>query len=130
MFLDRLWPERHSSYLENKVTLFRQGAPLLYAYDACTFVHRLQGLHGIPSLGATDALIIRPCKAIHTWGLTHSIDVAFMNERGVILKLRTLQPRAQLCCWNAALAVEMDTGTAKRIGMEIGQRFVPSEGTW
>lgn len=130
MFSNRLWPESHASYLANKVTLCRQRAPLLYAYDACTFVNRLQGLHGIPPLGATDALIIRPCKAIHTWGLTRAIDVAFMDKEGVVLKLQTVQPRRNLCCWNAAVAVEMDSGTAMRIGMEVGQRFIPSEGTW
>lgn len=129
MFLDRLWSVKNTTYLENKVTLSRQGAPLLYAHDACTFASRLRGVHGIPPLRATDALIIRPCKAIHTFGLIRAIDVAFLDEKGVVLKLRTVQPGKFMFCWNAVVAVEMNHGTAMRIGMEVGQCFVSSKGS-
>ncbi len=117
-------------YLENKVTLRRLGAPLLYAYDANTFIRRLRGLHGVPPLGPTDALIIRPCKAIHTFSIDKPIDVIFMNRKGVILKLKTLQPNRVMLCLKSTVVVEMAEGTAERIGLGTGQQFVPDGSRW
>ncbi|MGQ7848677.1 DUF192 domain-containing protein [Granulosicoccus sp. 3-233] len=130
MLPERAMENRIDTYLENKVTLRRLSAPLLYAYDACTFLRRLRGLHGVPPLGPTDALIIRPCKAIHTFGLSERIDVIFMNRYGVILKLATVSPRRAMWCWKASVVVEMAHGTASRIGLGVGQTFVPSRGRW
>ena len=70
MIYQRASETRVNNYLQDKVTLRRLSAPLLYAYDACTFFRRLRGLHGVPPLGPTDALIIRPCMAIHTFGFS------------------------------------------------------------
>lgn len=126
----RLIESRIDAYLQDKVTLRRLKAPLLYAYDACTFFRRLRGLHGVPPLGPTDALIIRPCRAIHTIGLNEPIDVIFMNRYGVILKLATVSPRRAMLCWRASVVVEMAHGTASRLGLGVGQQFVPSQGRW
>jgi len=130
MIIDKAMAHRANTYLENKVTLRRLTAPLLYAYDACTFLRRLRGLHGVPPLGPTDALIIRPCMAIHTFGLKERIDVVFMNRYGVILKLKTIEPRRVSLCWKASVVVEVADGTASRIGLGVGQTFVPSHGRW
>ncbi len=117
-------------YLNNKVTLRRQGAPLLYAYDAHTYIRRLRGIHGVPILGVTDALIIRPCSAIHTFGVAHKIDVAFMNREGIILKLKTVKPGRVLMCWKATVVLEMASGTAARLNLAPGQELVPRKGRW
>lgn len=113
-----------------KIVLRRRSVPLLYAYDARTFLSRLRGLQGIPPLGPRDALIIRPCRAIHTFGLKERIDVVFMNRYGVILKLATVAPRRTMMCWRASAVVEMACGTATRIGLCVGQQFVPQCGGW
>lgn len=130
MIYQRASEARVNNYLQDKVTLRRLSAPLLYAYDACTFFRRLRGLHGVPPLGPTDALIIRPCMAIHTFGLKEPIDVIFMNRYGVILKMATVAPRRAALCWKASVVVEMAYGTASRIGLGVGQKFVPSQGRW
>jgi len=130
MISDRADITTNDTFLAKKITLRRLGAPLLYAYDASSFMQRLKGLQGVPPLGPTDALIIRPCKAIHTFGLSKPIDVIFMNRKGVILKLKTVKPRSALFCWRARLAVEMAHGTASRLGLKEGQQFRPSEGKW
>ena len=130
MISDRAEIATRGSFLEKKVTLRRLGAPLLYAYDASSFQQRLRGLHGVPPLGPTDALIIRPCKAIHTYGLNSPIDVIFLNKKGIILKLSTVGARSFMFCWRARLAVEMAHGTANRLGLRVGQQFKPSEGQW
>ena len=128
--IGRLLIELDNQFLEKKVTLRRLSAPLLYAYDACTFFRRLRGLHGVPPLGPTDALIIRPCKAIHTFGLRKPIDVIFMDSNGIILMLSTVKPRRAMVCLNGDVAVEMAAGTAKRINLGVGQKFIPSQGHW
>ncbi len=128
--IGRVLAERDNEFLEKKVTLRRLSAPLLYAYDACTFFRRLRGLHAVPPLGPTDALIIRPCKAIHTFGLDKPIDVIFMDGNGIILMLATVNPKRAMLCLKGAVAVEMAAGTASRINLGIGQKFVPDEGHW
>lgn len=122
--------DRDSAFLANKVTLRRLGAPLLYAYDAHSFIRRLRGIHAVPKLGATDALIIRPCRAIHTFGVKQTIDVVFMDRSGIILKLQTVKPNEVMTCWNAVVCLEMAQGTAERIRLGVGQQLVPSQGRW
>lgn len=117
-------------FLERRVTLSRLKAPLLFAYDAYSFRRRLKGLHGVPALGPTDALILRPCSAIHTFGLTQNIDVVFLNRYGEIRKVLTVAPRRIRWCWNASVVIEMAEGTARRINLQPGQVFEPSEGHW
>ncbi len=128
--IGRVLADGDNEFLENKVTLRRLSAPLLYAYDACTFLRRLRGLHGVPPLGPTDALIIRPCKAIHTFGLDKPIDVIFMDRNGMILKLSTINPKRTMLCLKGTVAVEMAAGTADRINLAVGQTFIPSQGDW
>ena len=128
--IGRVLADWHNQFLENKVILQRVGAQPLYAYDACTFFRRLRGLHGVPALGPTDALLIRPCKAIHTFGLANPIDVVFMDNNGIILKLSTVNPKRAMLCLKGAAVVEMAAGTAERIELEVGQKFIPSQDHW
>ena len=81
-------------------------------------------------MGPTDALIIRPCKAIHTFGLAKPIDVVFMDSNGIILKLSTVNPKRAMMCLKGAIVVEMAAGTAERIKLAVGQKFIPSQGHW
>jgi len=121
---------RINAYLNDKVTLCRLGAPLLFAYDANTFLRRLRGLHGLPPLGPTDALIIRPCTSIHTFGLKQPIDIIFLNRDGIILKKASVVPQRATVCWGATIVVEMAHGTADRLGLAVGQQFLPVQGQW
>ena len=110
------------------VTLSRLGAPLLRAHDACTFLTRLRGLHGVPPLGPTDALLLRPCRAVQTFGMRTPIDVAFVDADGVVLKVVTLAPGRIAGCVRAKAAVEMRAGTASRMQLAPGQTLVRSTG--
>ena len=119
---------RVSSYLTDKVTLQRHGAPLLYAYDASSFYHRLRGIHGVPPLGPTDAIMLRPCNAIHTVGCKEKLDVVFLDGSGTILKISTVSPNRFSFAHRAVAVVEMASGTAARISLGVGQEFGPSVG--
>jgi len=115
---------------KTRTVLTRHGAPLLYAYDAHSFVNRLRGVRAIPPFGPTDALVLRPCSAVHTLRLSTPIDVVFLDFRGVILKMKTVAPNRASFCWKSMLVVEMAAGTSKRIGLRVGQVLLPGSGEW
>lgn len=99
----------------------RFGAPLLCAQRAVTFMARLRGLHALPPLGPNDALLISPCRAVHTWLLGMPIDVAFLDSEGRIVQLDHLMPNRQAWCPQAYEALEMACGTANRLSLSTGQ---------
>jgi len=117
-------------FSSQRVTLYRASAPLLYAYDAYSFGRRLLGMHGLPPLGVTDALIIRPCKAIHTFRLKQVLEVVFVDRQGVIVKIVSVAPGKTAFCLRAALAVEVAEGTVERLSLKVGQVFTPDSGRW
>ena len=96
------------------------GAVTLKAFQASTFFSRLRGLHAVWPLAADEALVINPCNAIHTMTMSESIDVIFLNENGRVLKAKTV-PRFRFSyCAGAASVVEMEAGSLKRLGIQVG----------
>lgn len=66
--------------------------PLILAGKAS---HRLRGLLGTKA--NKSALLLMPCKDIHTLGMTHDIDVAFIAETGFVLAVyRDVKPARRL----------------------------------
>jgi len=118
------------SFSGKRTVLTRHGAPLLYAYDACSFINRLRGVKAIPPFGPTDALVLRPCSAVHTLRLKNTIDIVFLDYRGVILKIATVAPNRASFCWKSTMVVEMAAGTSERIGLLVGQVLLPGSGDW
>ena len=112
------------------ITVSRLGAPLLRARDARTFASRLRGLHATPPLGPTDALIIRPCRAIQTYRMPYAIDVAFLDRRGTVLRVENVPPGRMRVCVGARVALEMASGTAARLSLAPGHVLSPSNGSW
>ncbi len=115
---------------ENRRVLTRNGAPLLFAYEANTFWQRFRGVKAHPALGKTDALVINPCSSIHTFGLKDALDVLFVGVRGEILKVKTVKPWSASFCVDAALVIEMSAGTIERLDFQVGQRIVPENALW
>lgn len=50
---------------------------------ACSKISRLRGLLGRDSY--PHALLLYPCKDIHTFGMRFAIDVAFLSSDGIVL---------------------------------------------
>lgn len=72
---------------------------------ACTVRSRLRGLLGRDSFNA--ALLIVPCRDIHTYGMRKAIDVAFVSKEGLALKVvRGLTPRKRVRCKGSAAVIE------------------------
>ena len=105
------------------VTVCRGAEALLDARVASDFVSRLRGLHALPRLGATDALLLRPCRAVHAWRMRYAIDALFLAADGTILGIRTLEPGASARERGARMVLETAGGTAARLGLAPGQRL-------
>lgn len=52
-------------------------------------------------------LALCPCRSVHTFGMRHPIDVAFLDEEGRVVKVvRSMQPWRREGCFKAVLVLE------------------------
>uniref|UniRef100_UPI003340FAA6 DUF192 domain-containing protein n=1 Tax=Castellaniella defragrans TaxID=75697 RepID=UPI003340FAA6 len=80
---------------------------------ADSFLGRLRGLHGLPTVppGMVRALILRPCRAVHTLGLRGPIDVVFLGADNRILRhVSALPPNRWAIERRARAVVELPAG--------------------
>jgi uncharacterized membrane protein (UPF0127 family) len=76
---------------------------------ATSFLQRLRGLIGrCPEwLGDGGVLVIAPCSDIHTFGMSHDLDVAFLDASGKVLESYvTVGPHRRIRCAGAVAALE------------------------
>ncbi|MBQ3106973.1 MAG: DUF192 domain-containing protein [Eggerthellaceae bacterium] len=72
---------------------------------ACSRLLRLKGLIGRRPDGTL--LVLCPCNDVHTWGMRHPLDMAFVAKDGrVVLSLRNVGPRQRKHAREAVLVVE------------------------
>jgi uncharacterized membrane protein (UPF0127 family) len=91
---------------------------------ATTFATRLVGLLGQPPLQQDEALLIAPCRAVHTFGMRYCIDVVFLDERNRVIKIvAAMPPRRIAWCWRARMVVELAAGETGHAGLQPGQRM-------
>ena len=80
---------------------------------------RRRGLLGRDEL--EGALVIEPCRWIHTIGMRFPLDVAFLDVEGVVLKTTTMkQHRLGLPVPSAHLVIEAEHGAFERWGLHVG----------
>jgi uncharacterized membrane protein (UPF0127 family) len=86
---------------------------------------RLRGLLGRDGLPEGAALVIEPCTSIHTFFMRFSIDAAFVNKAGrVVRAIAEIKPwRATRIYPSAALVVELPAGTLARTGTLEGDEL-------
>ena len=83
---------------------------------------RRRGLLGRAGIGASSALILRPCFSVHTAFMQFAIDVVFVNRQGVVVKVaRHLAPWRVAGAWGAHAAIELGAGAAADV--EAGDRL-------
>lgn len=85
---------------------------------------RIRGLLGRSHLDVGQALVIEPCKQVHTFGMGFPIDVVFVDRDWKVVSLaRELQPwRITRVVWRARRAVELPAGAASEV--RVGDRLV------
>jgi uncharacterized membrane protein (UPF0127 family) len=73
---------------------------------------RLIGLMGRPQLHPDAGIWLSSCRAIHTLGMRMSIDVAFIDVTGRVVRVyRNLPPGRVVCCLAATSVVELGSGS-------------------
>lgn len=99
----------------------RDGDVLAAAELATTRRARRRGLLGRD--GIEGALVLRPCRQVHTFGMRFAIDVAMCDADGVVLRARSIRPwRTSALVWRAAFVIEAEEGAFERWGLRPGDR--------
>jgi uncharacterized membrane protein (UPF0127 family) len=89
---------------------------------ADTWWHRFRGLLARPPLRKGEGLLLLQCGSVHTVGMAHSIDVAFLDADGrVVRSIARLRPwRVGLGGTEAIHALELPAGRLHETGTVPG----------
>jgi uncharacterized protein len=83
---------------------------------------RRRGLLGRDAIDG--ALLLRPCRHVHTFRMRFAIDVAFCDVNGVVLRTCSLAPgRLSPVVRRAAFVVEAGAGAFERWRLRSGDRI-------
>jgi hypothetical protein len=86
---------------------------------------RNKGLLGRTSLDADAAMILAPCRAIHSFFMQFAIDVVFVDRDGVAIKIRPALPPWRIAFALRAFAVvELPIGALASTGTIAGDRLL------
>ena len=87
---------------------------------------RAKGLLGRD--GFEGAMVLRPCRQVHTLGMRFPLDVAFCDRSGVVLRCLTLRPwRVSRLVWRAGFAIEAEAGAFERWVLRPGDQVEVQE---
>ncbi len=71
--------------------------------------------------GLDGALALQPCRWVHTIGMRFPIDVAFVDDDGVVVKtMQMRQRRVGVPVWRASSVIEAEAGAFARWGLRVG----------
>lgn len=86
---------------------------------------RFRGLLGRPVLESGEGMLLLGCGSIHTAGMDHPIDIAFLDADGrVVRRLERLGPwRVGLGGPTATHALELPAGRLEETGTAPGDRL-------
>lgn len=93
--------------------------------SADRFVDRLVGLIGRDP-AADEGLLIHPCRAVHTFGMRHPLDIAYLDDSGRIVDLdHALPPRRLSRVRRMARSVlEVHPGTLQASRCAVGDHLI------
>jgi hypothetical protein len=91
---------------------------------ADTRATRRRGLLGRDSLGASSALMLSPCFAVHTAFMRFPIDVVFVDGEGRTVRIvRDLTPWRIAGAWGAQRVIELAGGELRTRDVRVGDRL-------
>jgi len=92
---------------------------LASAEVADTKATRSKGLLGRD--GIDGAIVLRPCRQIHTIGMRFPLDVAFLDAEGEVIRIvRMRRHRLGLPVFRARTVIEAEAGAFGRWGLHLG----------
>ena len=87
--------------------------------------HRMTGLLNHARLSPGDGLLIWPCRAIHTRGMSFPIDAIFLDPRGTIISIYEQVPPNRAENYRggqgSACVLELAAGQVKALGLHVGE---------
>ena len=92
------------------------------AVVADSFLDRARGLLGRSALAPGEGLILRPCNAVHTVGMTFPIDVVHLGADSRVLRIvADLRPwRLGPLVRGSRVVVELPAGIVRATGTKVG----------
>jgi uncharacterized membrane protein (UPF0127 family) len=99
--------------------LLVEGRVLASADVATSGRDRRRGLLGRD--GLDGALVLDPCRWVHTLGMRFALDVAYLAADGTVLKtVRMSRQRVGVPVARAARVIEAEAGAFGRWGLHVG----------
>ena len=85
---------------------------------------RRKGLLGRQELRAGEGLWIRPCEAVHTFGMKFPIDLVYLDRKLRVKKVRSgVRPWRLSFCFTAHSVLELASGTIHETQTKPGDRI-------
>ncbi len=82
---------------------------------------RMRGLLGRARLGADEALLLEPCRSVHSFGMRYPLDLVYVDRRGRVCKLvYGLQPGRFSASLGAYATFEFAAGVLAVTGIKMG----------
>ncbi len=67
------------------------------------------------------ALVLRPCRWVHTIGMRFPVDVAYLDRDGVVMKtIQMRRHRIGIPVGRSAIIIEAEAGAFARWGLRVG----------
>ncbi len=89
-----------------------------------TFFTRLRGLLGTKSLPENKGILLCGCNSVHMLGMRYALDIVYLDQAGVIVKLvENLKPWQVSCCREATDTLEVNSGIIRRCRWKVGERL-------
>jgi uncharacterized membrane protein (UPF0127 family) len=86
---------------------------------ATSFVARARGMIGRRFGSEWPALVLEPCRSIHTFGMRGPLDAVFYDRsRRVVRIVEGLEPLRGAVCARARGVVELPAGQARALALE------------
>jgi hypothetical protein len=99
--------------------LLRDGEVLASAEVATSRAARRRGLLGRDEIDG--ALVLEPCRQVHSFGMRVPIDVVWCDRDGRVLRIASLKPRrVSRPVLRARFVVEAEAGAAERWALHVG----------
>lgn len=78
-----------------------------------------RGLLGRDSI--EGALVLTDCRWVHTLGMRFALDVAYLDEKGIVVKtVHMRRQRVGAPVWRARAVIEAQEGAFGRWGLRVG----------
>ena len=86
---------------------------------------RMKGLLGKSEMLSGEALWIKPCMSVHTFGMKFPIDIIFLDKKNKVVSfINNMKPnRLTPLYFSAASALELPAGAIEKRDLNVGDEI-------